>query len=121
MFGLPLADFVGFFVALAAAASVTGPLAGLFGVGGGAVIVPVLYQVYTSLGVPNSERTHLCVGSSLAIITPTFIQSYRTHRAKGRCGWMSSNCGRSRPWWGSCSAACSRRSLPGFCSNSFSC
>ena len=83
MFGLPLADFVGFFVALAAAGLVTGLLAGLFGVGGGAVIVPVLYQVFTSLGVPESVRMHLCVGSSLAIIIPTSIQSYRTHRAKG--------------------------------------
>jgi len=83
MFGLPLADFVGFIVALAAAGLITGLLAGLFGVGGGAVIVPVLYQVFTSLGVPESVRMHLCVGSSLAIIIPTSIQSYRTHRAKG--------------------------------------
>lgn len=83
MFGLPLADFVGFIVALAAAGLITGLLAGLFGVGGGAVIVPVLYQVFTSLDVPEAVRMHLCVGSSLAIIIPTSIQSYRTHRAKG--------------------------------------
>ena len=83
MFGIPFADFVGCIVALAAAGLVTGMLAGLFGVGGGAVIVPVLYQVFTTLAVPESVRMHLCVGTSLAIIIPTSIQSYRTHHAKG--------------------------------------
>ena len=83
MFGIPLGEFVAFILALAAAGIITGMLAGLFGVGGGAVIVPVLYQVFTTLGVPEGVRMHLCVGSSLAIIIPTSIQSYRTHRAKG--------------------------------------
>jgi uncharacterized membrane protein YfcA len=83
MFGIPLGEFVAFVLALAAAGIITGLLAGLFGVGGGAVIVPVLYQVFTTLGVPEAVRMHLCVGSSLAIIIPTSIQSYRTHRAKG--------------------------------------
>jgi len=83
MFGIPLGEFVAFILALAAAGIITGMLAGLFGVGGGAVIVPVLYQVFTTLGVPEAVRMHLCVGSSLAIIIPTSIQSYRTHRAKG--------------------------------------
>lgn len=83
MFGIPLGEFVLFVVALAAAGIMTGMLAGLFGVGGGAVIVPVLYQVFTTLAVPEAVRMHLCVGSSLAIIVPTSIQSFRTHRAKG--------------------------------------
>ncbi|MEZ5788557.1 MAG: sulfite exporter TauE/SafE family protein [Xanthobacteraceae bacterium] len=83
MFGIPLGEFVAFIIALAAAGIITGMLAGLFGVGGGAVIVPVLYQVFTTLEVPEAVRMHLCVGSSLAIIIPTSIQSYRTHRAKG--------------------------------------
>jgi uncharacterized membrane protein YfcA len=83
MLGIPLAEFIGFVIALAAAGTVTGLLAGLFGVGGGAVIVPVLYQVFTALGVPEAVRMHLCVGTSLAIIIPTSIQSFRTHRRKG--------------------------------------
>jgi uncharacterized membrane protein YfcA len=83
MFGIPLGEFVAFIIALATAGIVTGMLAGLFGVGGGAVIVPVLYQVFTTLGVPEAVRMHICVGSSLAIIIPTSIQSFRTHRAKG--------------------------------------
>jgi uncharacterized membrane protein YfcA len=62
---------------------ITGILAGLFGIGGGAVIVPVLYEVFRILGVPDEVRMQLCVGTSLAIIVPTTIQSYRAHRAKG--------------------------------------
>jgi len=62
---------------------VTGVLAGLFGIGGGAVIVPVLYEVFRVLGVPEEVRMQLCVGTSIAIIVPTTIRSYLTHRAKG--------------------------------------
>src|SRR6266851_7196532 len=62
---------------------ITGILAGLFGIGGGAVIVPVLYEVFRILGVPEEVRMQLCVGTSLAIIVPTTIQSYRAHRARG--------------------------------------
>jgi uncharacterized protein len=62
---------------------VTGLLAGMFGVGGGAVIVPVLYEVFRILGVPEAVHMQLCVGTSLAIILPTTIRSYLTHRRKG--------------------------------------
>src|SRR5580693_6431194 len=62
---------------------VTGLLAGLFGVGGGAVIVPVLYEVFRILGVPEAVHMQLCIGTSLAIILPTTIRSYLAHREKG--------------------------------------
>src|SRR6202012_5051747 len=62
---------------------VTGLLAGLFGVGGGAVIVPVLFEAFRLLGVPEEIRMQLCIGTSLAIIVPTAVRSYRAHRAKG--------------------------------------
>jgi uncharacterized membrane protein YfcA len=62
---------------------ITGILAGLFGIGGGAVIVPVLYEVFRVLGVPEEVRMQLCVGTSIAIIVPTSIRSYLAHRAKG--------------------------------------
>lgn len=62
---------------------VSGTLAGLFGIGGGAVIVPVLFQVFQFLGVPDPVRMQLCVGTSLAIILPTVVRSYRAHRAGG--------------------------------------
>src|SRR5205085_11086319 len=69
--------------AVMAAGVVTGVLAGLFGIGGGAVIVPVLYEVFRVLGVPEEVRMQLCIGTSLAIIVPTALRSYRAHRARG--------------------------------------
>ena len=51
-----------------AAGVVTGILAGLFGIGGGAVIVPVLYEFFRILSVQEEVRMQLCIGTSLAII-----------------------------------------------------
>ncbi len=65
------------------AGTVTGILAGLFGIGGGAVIVPVLFEVFRILGVPEAIRMQLCIGTSLAIIIPTAIRSYREHKRRG--------------------------------------
>jgi uncharacterized protein len=83
MAGVPLSELVWVALAVMAAGVVTGLLAGLFGIGGGAVIVPVLFEVFRLLGVPEEVRMQLCVGTSLAIIVPTTIRSYRAHRAKG--------------------------------------
>ncbi len=68
---------------LAAGGAVTGVLAGLFGIGGGTVIVPVLYQLFAAMGVPEAVRMHLCIGTSLAAIIPTSFRSYRAHRERG--------------------------------------
>ncbi|OYU49062.1 MAG: hypothetical protein CFE31_06675 [Rhizobiales bacterium PAR1] len=84
MFGIPVADLITLVIALVGAGLITGLLAGMFGVGGGAVIVPVLYQIFGFLNVPEEVRMHLCVGTSLAIIIPTSVQSFRTHHAKGK-------------------------------------
>ncbi len=83
MFGIPLDQLLWLAAALVVAGAVTGILAGLFGVGGGAIIVPILYQVFTALDVPEAVRMPLSVGTSLAIIIPTCIAAYRMHRAKG--------------------------------------
>jgi uncharacterized protein len=69
--------------ALAVAGAFTGVLAGLFGVGGGTVVVPVLYEVFTLYGVPDEIRMPLCVGTSLAVIVPTSISSFCGHYKKG--------------------------------------
>jgi len=81
--GIPLNDLIFLAVSLVAAGAVTGLLAGLFGVGGGAVIVPVLYEVFRVIGVSEEVRMPLVVGTSLAVIIPTSIRSYRAHLAKG--------------------------------------
>jgi uncharacterized protein len=69
--------------ALTAAGACTGIMAGLFGVGGGTVVVPVLYEVFGLYGVPDEIRMPLCVGTSLAVIIPTSISSFRGHCKKG--------------------------------------
>ena len=53
--------------------------AGLFGIGGGLISVPVLYYIFGSLGLNNDYVMHLAVGTSFAIIVPTSISSVLTH------------------------------------------
>jgi uncharacterized membrane protein YfcA len=83
MLGMPLVELVWLAIAVMAAGIVTGLLAGLFGIGGGAVIVPVLYEAFRLFGVPEEVRMQLCIGTSLAIIVPTTVRSYLAHRARG--------------------------------------
>jgi uncharacterized membrane protein YfcA len=81
--GVPHGEIALLVAAVVVAGVATGILAGLFGIGGGAIIVPVLYEIFRILGVPEEVRMHLCVGTSMAIIIPTTIRSHITHRAKG--------------------------------------
>ena len=68
---------------IAGAGILVGILAGLFGIGGGAIIVPVLYEVFRILEVPEEVRIQTCIGTSLAIIVPTTVRSYLGHKKKG--------------------------------------
>jgi uncharacterized membrane protein YfcA len=81
--GVGLHEILWLALAIVVGGVVTGLLAGLFGIGGGAIIVPVLYEVFRLLGVPEAVHMQLCVGTSLAIILPTTIRSYLAHREKG--------------------------------------
>ena len=81
--GIPLGELAWLAAAIVAGGVVAGFLAGLFGIGGGAIIVPVLYEVFRVIGVPDEIRMQLCIGTSLAIIIPTTIRSYVAHRARG--------------------------------------
>ncbi|MHC1550621.1 sulfite exporter TauE/SafE family protein [Phyllobacterium sp. K27] len=83
MFGIPLFELSFLVVGLLVAGAVTGLLAGLFGVGGGAVAVPVLYELFRFMDVPEEVRMPLCIGTSLAIIIPTSLRSFYAHKAKG--------------------------------------
>jgi len=76
------AELLPFFIAIVIASGIAGFLAGLFGIGGGAILVPLFYQVLTALGVDEAIRMHISVGSSLAIIIPTSLRSFAGHRAK---------------------------------------
>jgi uncharacterized membrane protein YfcA len=83
MFGNPPGELALLALAIVIGGVLTGLLAGLFGVGGGAIIVPVLYEIFRIIGVSEDIRMQLCVGTSLAVIIPTSIRSFQTHRAKG--------------------------------------
>lgn len=67
--------------------AVAGVLAGLLGVGGGIVIVPVLFTVLGALDVPLDSRMHVAVGTSLATIIPTSIASVRAHLKRDAVDW----------------------------------
>lgn len=70
-------------LALMASGYVMGFLAGLFGIGGGAILVPALYEAFRVIGVDPSVQMHLCLGTSLAVMIPTSLTSFRSHSAKG--------------------------------------
>jgi uncharacterized membrane protein YfcA len=81
--GYPIGEIVWLVLLILAGGVVTGVLAGLFGIGGGGIIVPVLYEVFGVLHVPDDVRMQLCIGTSLAIIVPTTVRSYLAHKKKG--------------------------------------
>jgi len=81
--GLNVAELVELAVMLVAVGAVSGFFAGVFGIGGGAILVPVFYECFRLAGVPLEVRMPLCIGTSLAIIIPTSISSFRAHYARG--------------------------------------
>lgn len=69
--------------ALAFAGAVIGFLAGLFGIGGGAISVPVFYEIFQTLRHDPDLAMPMAVGTSLAVIIPTSILSSRAHFKRG--------------------------------------
>ncbi len=81
--GLANGDLAWLVLALLAGGLATGFLAGLLGIGGGGILVPVLYEIFTFLHVPDDIRMQMVLGTSFAVIVPTAISSFRGHLAKG--------------------------------------
>jgi uncharacterized membrane protein YfcA len=81
--GLTTPQLVELVLLLLATGALAGFLAGIFGIGGGAVLVPVLYECFRIAGVPLEVRMPLCIGTSLAIIIPTSIRSWQAHHRRG--------------------------------------
>lgn len=71
---LALGAFVGFF-------------AGLLGVGGGGIMVPVLTTMFAAQGFPPAQMVHLALGTSMAAIVLTSVSSLRAHHAHGAVRW----------------------------------
>jgi len=81
--GLNFSELIELAALLVFVGALSGFLAGLFGIGGGAILVPVFYECFRLAGVPLEVRMPLCVGTSLAVIIPTSIRSFRAHYARG--------------------------------------
>lgn len=67
--------------------AVAGVVAGLFGIGGGLLIVPVLIFSYTLQGLPEAIVTHSAIATSLATIVVTSVASVKAHNARGSVRW----------------------------------
>ena len=72
-------QYIFFALVMALTAIPVGFSAGLFGIGGGLISVPVLYYIFGALGLSNDYLMHLAVGTSFAIIVPTSISSVLAH------------------------------------------
>jgi uncharacterized membrane protein YfcA len=83
-----LSEILPLIVVLALSGVVAGFAAGLLGVGGGIVTVPVLEYSLRFAGVPEEYRMHVAVATSLAAIIPTSMSSARTHHARGAVDWQ---------------------------------
>jgi uncharacterized protein len=92
--GLGASELLELAFLLVAVGALAGFLAGAFGIGGGAILVPVFYECFRLAGVPLEVRMPLCIGTSLAIIIPTSISSFRAHYARGAVDMAV-----LRQWW----------------------
>lgn len=82
-FGLPAGDLLMLLGLMVLGGLSMGVLAGLLGIGGGGILVPILYEIFSAVGVDEAVLMHMCVGTSLAIIMPTSIRSFYSHKEKG--------------------------------------
>ena len=80
---MSLAALIVLAVAMGAVGALTGFLAGLLGIGGGALLVPVLYEAFTLYGVDEAVRMQVTLGTVLGVIAPTAMRSFAGHHARG--------------------------------------
>ncbi len=80
---LSIEQLLEFSALLLIAGVIAGFLAGLFGIGGGTVLVPAFFQVFGAVGIDGSVRMHLAVGTSMAVVVATSLSSFVAHRKRG--------------------------------------
>lgn len=69
--------------------SFVGFMAGLLGIGGGGILVPILTSIFISHGIPVDNVVHLALGTSMASMVITTFSSFRSHNAKGGVVWKA--------------------------------
>jgi len=82
-FAMPVGELAALLAMMLGGGLVMGLLAGLLGIGGGGIMVPILYELFSAIGVDEAVLMHLCIGTSLAVIMPTSLRSFFSHKAKG--------------------------------------
>ena len=87
-------DWLPLILAMLATGALAGALAGLLGVGGGIVIVPVFYFVLQGLGIEPDVAVRVATATSLMVIIPTSISSVRAHHGRDNVDWTL-----IRRWW----------------------
>src|ERR1700755_3205327 len=92
--GLNVSELLELASLLVVVGALAGFLAGVFGIGGRAILVPVFYECFRLAGVPLEVRMPLCIGTSLAIIIPTAIRAWRAHSLRGAVDMEI-----LRAWW----------------------
>ena len=76
---LDLNQIIFLLLAMGASAVIVGFMAGFFGIGGGLIMVPILFYMFSFVGVEQTIIMHLAIGTSFSIIIPTSIISTMTH------------------------------------------
>jgi uncharacterized protein len=74
-------------LAYVALGSVVGLMAGLLGIGGGGIMVPILTALFVLQGVPHEHLAHLALGTAMAAIVPSALASLWTHHRHGAVRW----------------------------------
>lgn len=80
-------ELIGLVFVLISVGLLAGLSAGLFGIGGGAVIVPSLYFAFAYLGYPDAIVMHMAVATSIAVIVVNSLKSVRAHAALNSVDW----------------------------------
>jgi len=78
-----LPDLLQTLILLAGGGLIAGILAGLLGIGGGIVMVPILFLIFSLEGADFEWRMHIAVATALAVIVPTSLSSVRAHARRG--------------------------------------
>lgn len=81
-------EFAPSLIALSVTGALAGFGAGMFGIGGGAIMVPALYYMFTFSGYDPSTVTHMAVATSTAVIIVNAVRSVRSHHKLGNVDWI---------------------------------
>jgi uncharacterized membrane protein YfcA len=83
-----LASLLPMLATLLAVGALAGVIAGLLGVGGGIVLVPAFFYIFSGLGYGSAELMQVCLATSLATIIVTSLRSVHAHHARGAVEWQ---------------------------------